>query len=65
VLEIDCNFFISPRQDYVVAKCPPQDVKSLSQRRARVILIDARPEQPKQPVAMVESARPGDAKVSE
>src|SRR6202171_6098087 len=64
-LEIDCNFFVSPRQDCVVAESPPQDVKRFSERCARVLLIGVRPEQTEQRIAAMESARLGDAEVSE
>jgi hypothetical protein len=64
-LEVDCDFFITARQDRVVAKSVPQSVKSLSERRPSVILIGIRPEQCEECVAPMESARLGDAEVGQ
>src|SRR4030081_3613850 len=64
-LEVNSDFFVSPRQNCVVAKSPSQEVKRLSERCARVLLIGVRPEQTEERVAPMESAWLRDAKVSE
>jgi hypothetical protein len=64
-VKIDCNFFVSARQDRIIAEGSSEEMKRLSQRRARVLLIGVWPEQAEQRITVMESTRLSDAEVCE
>jgi len=64
-LEIERNLLIPTGHEHVGAQGVPHHVERLAQRRARVLLVEFRPEQREQAIAAVEAPGRGGGEVGE